>query len=237
MKKNVRIFSFFYLVLIGSNLYSQEKKEYKRLIVKLVPLASIDIDNTWQLAVEHRLRNTWTMVEEFGYGRFADNPWQINNENNSQRETYRAKLEFRNYKVKSPFLTGNYIGYELFYKQVNDVINRTISRECDSGNCNYFEKLDYDVSKYVFGGNVKFGFQGRFGSKTSHSNFTYDVFGGFGIRRRQVNHKNAADLNQGFSNNNSFLNNDSIFSAFGSKDNAITLPNLTVGIKIGLIVK
>jgi hypothetical protein len=214
--------------------FSQEKIPYKHVIVKLIPLASMDIDNTWQFAIEHRLQKAWTLSEEFGYGRYADNPWLFNRENDSKKETFRAKLEVRNYKIESAFMTGKYLGYEAYYKQVNDLIERTIPRECEGWNCNYYEKLQYGVSKYVFGGNIKFGSQGRFGSKTAPSNFIYDCFLGFGFRRIKIDHKYEGDFNTDHSNRR--YGDGGLFNSYGSYDRATTLPNITVGLKFGLIL-
>ena len=121
------IYLFFSLFLTENIVFSQDSLQRKHLILKILPLAIFDIDNTFQIATEHNLSKNmrWTLSEELGYGASSANVWAYNSNNDnygSNREVYRVKVEARRYNLKkNQQMAGGYMAYEVFYKQVNDI--------------------------------------------------------------------------------------------------------------------
>lgn len=223
------------LFLLNGVLAQDSLRTKHHLIFKIAPLSMFDLDNTFQFATEHRLRsNRWTLSEEFGYGNVKANIWGESFADSKFRETFRAKIELRRYKREQAFM-GRYIAYEAFYKQINDRMNRNIGRECENGNCNYFEYANYPVNKYVIGLTAKLGYQLRIRDESKkNTKFVFDFYVGAGVRRIIVNHHYDQTLTSG-----SFTYySDGIFSnsGLGYRDKAYNIPHLALGLKIGYII-
>jgi hypothetical protein len=236
-KRHNFLFSLCLLAIVNLS-FAQDSLRQKHLILKIAPLTMFDIDNTFQLAIEHRLakNSRWTLSEEFGYGTGNAQVWRQLNYYGPFRENYRARIEARRYRKDKPLFTGVYTAYELFYKQINDRISRNAGRECESGNCNYFEKIDYGASKYVLGGNIKIGSQVRIRNEMKNkSNFIFDFYVGLGLRMKMIDHEYDE-----FIGNDTWVfgNSASIYSSsdFGYKDRTYVIPNIAFGIKLGYIV-
>jgi hypothetical protein len=224
-------FCFIFCLVICNTSYSQKDSTYKKVNFKIAPLALWDFDNTLLLSLEHRLKNEWTMVEEFGYGRDSWNPWLFDQNNIPNKTKIKARVEFRKYKVESPVFLGKYTAYDAYFKQVSGVFERTIGYGCENGNCQYFEKTDFPISKYVFGMNVKRGRQVMLGGgKKRNSNFTFDSFIGIGFRA--IINVAKKEITQ-----NSFGNNRREFNGFNNGlsfyDESYIFPNITLGLRIG----
>ena len=223
-----------FLFLFCSVGFAQDSLLHRNLAIKIAPLSMLDIDNTFQLGIEHRLKgNRWTLSEEFGYGAAAANLWMGANDNSKLREVFRAKVEARKYKQA---FTGTYVAYEAFYKQVNDRLQRGIGRECEDGWCNYFENINYPVSKYVIGATAKLGYQTRFKNELKHKgNFIFDIYVGLGLRRKIIDHAYDEELD---SQSSWFYRGDNIYAnnGFGYKDRKYNIPHFSLGIKFGYLI-
>ncbi len=217
--------------------FAQDSLQKKHLILKIAPLTMFDIDNTFEFAAEHRLgkQNRWTLSEQLGYGQGKANLWGNIYTYGPFRETLRARLEARRYAKNSPLFTGRYVAYEVFYKQINDQLTNNIGRECENGPCNYYENLDYSVSKYVFGGNAKIGYQAIIRDENKkNTNFIFDFYVGLGLRRVLIDHRVGAINNNQFGlyRGNGIFSNDGL----GYGDKKYNIPHLAFGIKLGYIV-
>ena len=238
MKKiyiSVIFIAFFGILSISS--YAQDSLNKAHLILKIAPLTMFDIDNTFEFAAEHRLgkQNRWTLSEQIGYGAGVANVWGESNDFGPSREHYRVKVEARRYDKKASNMAGGYLAYELFYKQVNDKLNRSVGRECEGGPCAYFESLDYPVSKYVVGATIKVGYQVRLKNEDKKkTKFVFDFYVGLGVRRIMIDHKIDGAATQ----NNSWFGNDAFFSfgSFGYADRAYNIPHGSFGIRLGYLV-
>ena len=237
--KNLHKLLVFVCIFVGINVsFAQDSLRQRHLIFKVTPLTIVDIDNTFQVAVEHSLTKSkhWSLTEEFGYGKANANFWGNIYDYSSFRENFRVRLEARKYQKTAPDLTGRYFAYELFYKQVNDRMNRSVGRECESGPCNYYEKLDYSVSKYVVGGTGKIGYQIRLKDEDKKkTNFIFDFYAGLGLRRIMIDHRVDGTIQNNFF---FFGGNDSLFAndGLGYKDKAYNIPHLAFGIKFGYFI-
>lgn len=227
--------AFFGVLSIDSD--AQDSLNKAHLILKIAPLTMFDIDNTFEFAAEHRLGQSkrWTLSEQLGYGAGVANLWGENNDFGPAREHYRVKVEARRYDKKASNMAGGYLAYELFYKQVNDELNRSVGRECDGGPCAYFENLDYPVSKYVVGATIKVGYQARLKNEDKKkTKFVFDFYVGLGVRRIMIDHKIDGAATQ----NNSWFGNDGSFpfGGFGYADRAYNIPHGSLGIRLGYLV-
>ncbi len=238
MKKNYLIAVFIaFLGVLSMDSHAQDSLNKAHLILKIAPLTMFDIDNTFEFAAEHRLGQSkrWTLSEQLGYGAGVANLWGENNDFGPAREHYRVKVEARRYDKKASNMAGGYLAYELFYKQVNDELNRSVGRECDGGPCAYFENLDYPVSKYVVGATIKVGYQARLKNEDKKkTKFVFDFYVGLGVRRIMIDHKIDGAATQ----NNSWFGNDGSFPfwGFGYADRAYNIPHGSLGIRLGYLV-
>jgi hypothetical protein len=231
---------FAIIVLSTFHIFGQPQKApvYKHMAIKFSPVYLISADNTAQVGFEHRInkKSNITLNEEIGYGKATWNAYINDNEDDLNRENYRARIELRIYRNDSPLLSGRYIGYELFYKQVNGTVNRQQGRECDNGNCNYYEKLDYKASKYAFGANMKFGKQIIINNrKDEDNNIIVDLNVGFGVRAIIFDHKTDI-ANTGYGYNDRYGDGFFSINKFGEKDRTLLIPNISLGLNFGFVL-
>nr|WP_293842424.1 hypothetical protein [uncultured Arsenicibacter sp.] len=198
-----------------------------RWVIKLAPLAIIDPDNTVQLAAEYLFGQRSSVQAEFGYG--WNNFSLYNNQRDYRfREVWRSRAELRTYwKRRGQYRTpvGAYWAVEAFYKQVNNREKYTIGRECQSGPCAYYQQIDTPITKYISGGNLKLGFQGKFSSNPD-DHIIFDVYMGFGLRFRNVQKPDVPTDSDRW-----FYESRDLFGTY--ERGKVTLPNMTAGFKIG----
>lgn len=236
------IFTLLFVIVLSNHLFAQDTLQKKHLAFKIAPLAILDFDNTFQFAVEHRLKgNRWTLSEEFGYGTSAGNFWTaLDGSTKSRfRENIRAKIEARKYRNGSAF-NGRYVAYEVLFKQINDRAQRSVGRECENGMCNYYEIVNYPINKYVVGISAKVGYQIRIRNELKKStNFVFDFYVGAGLRRIMINHHDPNENLQG--NINMYTDHyygDGLFSnsGLGYRDRNYNIPHLSLGLKLGYLI-
>lgn len=156
--------------------------------LKLVPLSAFDINPTYQLAGEIFLKNRRTSIQpEIGYGTYDSTPQTFDINNLKGQEVWRGRLELRKYH--QPYTTTkreySYHGFDLFFKQVLTPHNTDVGRDCDNGNCAYFEKINYTDGKQVYGLNYKIGYQW-----INKDRIVFDLYGGIGFRMIRIYKKN-----------------------------------------------
>jgi hypothetical protein len=177
----------FILLYFPIILFAQEASKTKKpWLIKLAPLAYLDIDNTLQFASEQMISPTWSIQEEFGYGNTQMS--LSSNTYSNYKETYRARFEARHYKnygYGEPI--GNYWAFEGLFKQVNEEKSFTVGRECTNGwQCAYQETIDGIRAKQVLGGHVKFGRQIYIKSSGQNTRFVFDFYAGIGARNINI---------------------------------------------------
>ncbi len=158
------------------------------LVFKLAPLSLFDPDNTFQAGAEYCLSDRWSLQSEFGYGNYRTNLVQQDQygryNGKENKEVWRTRFEVRHYYT--PFYqnphNNPYVALEVFYKRVNFLENKTLGRDCDQGNCAYFEDVAYKVFKNVVGSHIKVGFQ-----RILFKRFLSDIYFGFGFRLIYIN--------------------------------------------------
>ena len=184
-----------------------------RWVVSLAPLALFDPENTVQLGLERLLAGRHAVLGEFGYGPAALNLWRTYNSNNGVRETWRGRAEWRIYTrrirshsrwqpgrvgrtvTRKPL--GNYVALDLFYKQVNARESGSVGRACEDGSCQYFQRFQSRVVKYVGGAHLKVGRQMNLYIPDDNSRLVMDMYVGAGIRRRLVEYYDLPEPEDG----------------------------------------
>ncbi|MBC7919674.1 MAG: DUF3575 domain-containing protein [Ferruginibacter sp.] len=133
------------------------------LLLKFAPLSLLDLDNTFQAGIEYGLANRWSVQTEVGYGTSQTNFLLSRSRRRSRPQAvWRIRSEIRRYfnplVAAAPSLQL-YVALEVFYKRVNLPRQTTVGRDCDQGNCAYFEDVQFRVEKDVLGSHYKVGFQ------------------------------------------------------------------------------
>lgn len=169
-----------------------------RWVVSFNPLALFDPENTVQVGLERLLAGRHSVRGEFGYGPPGLNIWPLRL-NNQDRETWRGRAEWRLYTRRSrlynrwqPHRTviekplGNYLAVDLYYKQTNANQSGNVGRACDDGSCQYFQRFQSRIVKYVGATHLKIGRQGNLYIPDENGRIIIDVYIGLGLRRRWV---------------------------------------------------
>ena len=151
------------------------------LLLKFAPLSLLDLDNTFQAGVEYGLADRWSVQTEVGWGTSQAN-FSLSKSRRSDRPqaVWRVRSEIRRYF--SPFVATSssprfYVALEVFYKRVNARQRTNVGRDCDRGNCAYFEDMQLRTEKNVMGSHYKAGYQRRMSGR-----FFLDAYLGFGWR-------------------------------------------------------
>ncbi len=168
-------------------------------VVKVSPLALIDVEGIWRADVERLVGNRFSIQGGLGYGNQFTQPWRVNgNTNNNDRETWRAQAEWRVYTKRERGPTrwrpyrlitsrpplGNYFAIESFYKQVNAQITGTLQRGCETGTCQFFEQYSARAIRFVTGFHLKAGRQYAIRLSEDNNRLLIDYYMGFGMRWR-----------------------------------------------------
>lgn len=220
-----------------------------RWVINLAPLASLDRENTVQVGVERLLAGRYSVLGEFGYGPASLNVWRSYNSSfsNGIHETWRGRVEWRIYTrrirshrgwqpgrvgrtvTRKPL--GNYVAFDAFYKQTNANESGSVGRACEDGSCQYFQRFQSRIVKYVGGAHVKVGRQVLLFNLDENSRWVMDLYMGLGIRRRLVKQYGLPEPEDGgsyfFANRNGIFN-DLLFDA------PVRI-SATIGFRIGYV--
>jgi hypothetical protein len=192
MKKLYIIFLFFCLYLPASAQRvsftpQADTLPMPRFVIKWAPISIIDIDPTVQLGLEYLPGGKWTVQQELGFGRFQHSGvFSPNGRDIQGKEVWRSRTEARYYLSNyRPRPIGSYIAFEMLYKKVNYKGDERIGRNCENGDCEYRETVEYKILKDVVGFHFKFGVQAPIGKRVA-----LDFYIGIGGRNANVRTNN-----------------------------------------------
>ena len=155
-----------------------------RWVVKFAPLNLLDPDNTVQFGVERLLGRDQSVQVEVGYGWQGIGLWNTTKQGKyADKETWRGRAEWRLYLGPEANPLGIYAAVEGMYKQINVLETSSNGIPC-LGLCVPGPVSRTPVQKRVWGGHLKFGYQGAI---SHHDRLLMDVYGGFGMRYRRAN--------------------------------------------------
>lgn len=230
---------------IGQAQDTVSSRRSPRVVLKISPLTLVNFDPTIQGAVEIRTGKRQSVQAEFGYCRPF---WGQNSGNASgfgQREYWRARTEYRFYlnRVRNYFISskatpirdaaplGSYLALDAYFKQINVVDQRLVTRNYQNALYRYSEKLHAPVTRFVSAVYVKYGYQRTFSSKNGlPSRFLIDTSVGLGIRRIQVE-RHGIDSPTDYYYHPTDV---TIGNRFDKAFNVVT-PDLTINLKIGYL--
>lgn len=195
------------------------------LIIKFSPLSAVDINATYQFAIEYPLNRRWSVQQDIGYGndRFSIRTIQTPSR---QENVWRLRSEVRRYfdLPSDPSHSTTYLALEAFYKQVNYPTTENIGRECDRGNCAYFETVQYTFQKDVVGSHFKLGCH-----LPIEKRFLIDMYAGVGFRFIVVKSPDTLNENDMLSSGEGFGFN------FTRQPGTYKFFSFSLGIKLGYI--
>lgn len=221
-----------------------------RWVVSLVPLALLDPENTVQAGFERLLGGRHSVLGEIGYGPASLNVWRSYSSSfrNGIGETWRGRAEWRVYTrrirsnrrwqpgrvgrtvIRKPL--GNYAALSVFYKQTNASESGRVERGCEDGSCQYFQRFQSRVVKYIGGAHAKVGKQVSLNARAGNGRLLMDTYIGIGVRYRFVKNYGLPEPEDGgryFFNNRNAIFNDNLFSFAPVRMSA------TVGFRIGYV--
>ncbi len=213
-------------------------------VVKLSPLAFLDVESLYRVDVERMLGGRFSVQGGMGYGSQNTQLWQNSTNSNVQdREVWRAQLEGRVYVNRDRRPTrwqpgrlliskplGQYFAVETFYKQANARYTGTLSRGCDTGNCQFFESYSARAIRYVAGFHLKFGRQNAIQLSETNSRLLIDYYVGLGARWRWFEQRGVPTYDDSRPAT-FFSDNFDPTSSWGSQ--AGRFPSLAFGIQVG----
>ena len=165
---------------------SQSPALYERpiprsVVVKLNPLMAVGVDGAAYGGVEVPMGRRGAIQGEVGYGGFRS-LMNYDSDSYTHKENWRGRLQYRWYN-REGLATDKpwYWAVEGTYKQVNAVDNQTLGRDCQNGNCAYFELVNQTVTRYVAGAYGKVGKLVPFTRIDGTYRFSLDLYAGIGI--------------------------------------------------------
>jgi hypothetical protein len=179
-----------------------------RLCVKFAPLSLLGIYTgpSLRLGVEYKIKDSWSLYNEFGYF-FADKRGAL------------LKLELKHYLYdfdNNDRNSGGYLSGELYYKY--QYFNASDSIEI----LPKYEK-DYSVSKHVECLTLKLGYM-----KVYRCGIVVDMFCGLGVRVKQAQNTLTSEENAHIAHSSDYGPNVFVNEA-GNK----VYPNIDLGVKVG----
>jgi hypothetical protein len=236
MKKQITLLFF----LLSAHSFAQDSlKKENKLFINFLPLAMVDYNPTYMFGIEHKLGKKLSLTEEFGYATADQSIYGLLDgieDQNPFKETYKARLELRKYKKEEKnSLSGSYWASDIFVKQVNDRIERTVGRDCFDAGCAFTEEVNYPVRKNVFTANIKYGYKTNFTLFSDKSRLFLDWSVSLGIRVIDINHKSRPDL-AGDLAFDRFFGSGFVWE-YGKGSSRNTIPNAMMNFRISYLLK
>ncbi len=145
------------------------------LVLKFAPLSLIDINPTYQGAVEYFFSDKYSLQQEVGYGHERWMPFSWEKKNDEQ--TWRFRTEFRKYLSPKHGINKyrNYVAYEAMYKHFTYPISETVT----TAQVGYYQNVHYNYQfvRDTYAVHIKFGQE-----EIRASNFVVDAYAGAGFR-------------------------------------------------------
>jgi hypothetical protein len=222
MKLNISILALCLLMYHSGIAQVDPEESRKHVILKWSPLSMYDIDNTVQLGVEVPLSDSrFTIQQDVGYGHASFNVWYADRGSRPDRNTIKARTQFRYYYLERSKFRA-YVAGEYLFKRVENRGVRWIGRDCAiSGGCSFFENMPVSQGRFVNAVHAKAGWHFYFSNRTS-----LDVFTGLGFRQAKLRMltPNVQNIN---------LDNDWWIGNAGFNDPEV-IPSLSLGFHLGI---
>ncbi|MEP7171255.1 MAG: DUF3575 domain-containing protein [Bacteroidota bacterium] len=216
MKKPYYLIILVLICKIGS---AQDTLKFNRIIFKIAPINFFDDYSfkTTQVGFEFRFTPKYSI--DFSYGQVFGKE----SIDHFKGTGFKAKSEIRRYRNnKKAKKLSRYFALEGFYHKIDYPARNLFKNSTDSSS--YGE--DFFIKKNVWGLNVKYGFTCNFLKR-----LVLDVYGGVGIRIKDVQHLNRTRPDDRFDSRHFLAHNIRDQKGF------YPAPNLTLAFKIGYVLK
>jgi hypothetical protein len=159
--KKFFFFSVIFIVLLRHSSVAQEEAaaddshivKHPAFAIKWSPLHLAYFYPSIQIAIEHRVLKNLNAQYDLGW--VLDYP-HGDSEDFTDKRGYRLIGELR-YFVPSPPKVPLYLAAELYHSKIQFTRSQVIGRKCETGQCDYFEYVDYEVETVNQGVGIKFG--------------------------------------------------------------------------------
>lgn len=150
-----------------------------RMVLKFAPLSLVDFYSAIQFALEYRIGKVSAIQLEAGYITPLLPKDTSFEDDFREMEGYRVRSEYRHYfRLNSDQTGGLYFAPEILFLHVDFERTGTFGINVTGlPDYDYYQQMDYDVTKEVLGYHAKIGYQKKF---TDY--FILDFYGGLGAR-------------------------------------------------------
>jgi hypothetical protein len=153
--------SVIFIVLLSHSSVAQDQAaaddrhivKHPAFAIKWSPLHMAYFYPSFQVAIEHKVLKNLNFQYDLGW--VLDYP-HGDSEDFTDKRGYRLIGELR-YFVPSPPKVPLYLAAELYHSKIQFTRSQVIGRECETGKCDYFEYVDYEVETVNQGVGIKFG--------------------------------------------------------------------------------
>lgn len=212
-------------------------------VVKLSPLSLFDVEGLYRVDVERMLGGPFSVQGGLGYGSSFMQLFRTNNSRTDDREAWRAQVEGRVYVqrvreasrwqpnrliIHKPL--DRYLALEVFYKQVAGSFSGTLSRGCETGNCQFFERYTAQAFRYVLGTHLKYGQQSAIRLSGNNNRLLIDYYVGLGMRWRWFEQRGVPNRDDAQAAWPNTFGSDPT-SSWGTQ--AGRFPSLALGVQVG----
>ena len=216
-----------------------ERPVPRSVVVKLNPFMAGGVDGAMYGGVETPVGVRGAIQAEAGYGAFRS-LMNFDSDSYTRKENWRARLQYRSYVREGlPSDSPWYWAVEGTYKQVNVLDNQTVGRECQNGNCAYFQLVQQLATRYVGGVYGKLGKIVPLSQTGGSYRFLLDMYVGMGL-----NYAWTRRAPLGLALNTQYPNGDYLYSTYANplfgtdrfgKANTRTyfLPDIQIGFMLG----
>jgi hypothetical protein len=207
----------------GDVVDDRHKVKAPALAIKWSPLHLIYFYPSVQVAIEHRLFKNLNV--QYDLGLIVDYP-QSDSEDFSDKHGYRVIGELR-YYVPSPPKVPFYVATELYHSKIAFTRSQVVGYGCETGDCDYFQYVDYDIETINRGIGIKFGVLLYPGWNKNRS-FFFDINAGGAFR--DITYKDIGRPNDG--PGEVFYDNDND-RLFAPSEQSRTQIRFVLGVRLG----
>ncbi|WP_188502688.1 hypothetical protein [Pontibacter amylolyticus] len=222
MKDKAVLFVLFFLLTMSSSAFSQSADEKVRF--HIAPLNFFDpITGVLQIGIQKHIHQRFALSLDHGFKMQAFRNLVMDGE--SERKNYRyskTKAELKYFVGQPKSVASSYLSMEGMYfpqqyvKEQDYLITN-----------NSYYRFDYsDIKRTVWVASLKYGIEIKV------NNFVFDHFFGLGVRRLSIAHKPVGLVEHEY-----FEETDVWFPPIDRKEGAFYRPHVSMGVKVGYIIK
>lgn len=218
----MKLFNLFLLILLFTTTTAISQNKTDKVTLTITPSTLLDPQPHLRVGTDFCINNYMVASCDFGYGCFKmSNIHENKMEWSKDYKFYEVRPELKFYIFKKL-----YLGTELFYLKLSDVITNSYFSPSDAAHSIAFSRADYIKTKSGF--HIKTGVR-----VMAASRFNMEFYFGLGKAFRTVAYKNVQKPSY-FYNSNEF--EDDLFVSHIHYPGSESQMNTTFGIKLGYVI-